>query len=246
MDGFKNLRAVYQWLQQEGYRISQATVYNDKAMLPEKDGVIPLKIAQNYIRAKGLRKTDGSPELQSAAMETLESKAASANVDVRLKEKRAQLLDIQMGKQQAALFPAEIAEREFGARAQAFKFGLEAWGDKMARSAAALFGGDDQTAQVLVQTAGGDPSRAPAVASLQMERAPAFVDLFRRELARALNDYASGAWLTDEMAEAMRAWIEERERMEQETVLELLEMVGAGPDQVQAVLARYQVGRKWK
>lgn len=223
---FKNLLDVHKYLIAEGYSISQSTVYTDKGMLPKRKGKISLRTVRAYIEAKKLEKHSASPGQEAEAGASLGPTARRLDADAALKEKRGRLLDIELAKSERALFPAEIAERELAARAQAFRLGLEGWASKIGEAVAAIFGADPELAGKMVMLAGGDPAKASDLVAHQLSRVPAFVALFVDELAKALDDYATGAWLTPDMSERMREWAYFRELSEQNACREACRLLG--------------------
>jgi hypothetical protein len=241
---FKNLLDVHKYLIAEGYKIAQSTVYADKGLLPKRKGKISLRTVRAYIAAKRLEKQNASPAQEADAGASLGPTARRLDADVALKEKRGRLLDIELAKSERALFPAEIAERELAARAQAFRLGLEGWASKIGESVAALFGADPEQAARMVMLAGGDPTKASDLVAHQLSRVPAFVSLFVDELSKALNDYATGAWLTQEMSDRMREWAYFRELAEQNACREACQLVGADEALAGALAGAFVVSRR--
>ncbi|MBA4358639.1 MAG: hypothetical protein C0405_13040, partial [Desulfovibrio sp.] len=77
-----------------------------------------------------------------------------------------------------------------------------------------------------------------------LSRVPAFVTLFVDELAKALDDYASGLWLTPEMSERMRVWEQSRSLRQAENCREACCLAGAGESGAEALAQVFLVTRK--
>ncbi len=241
---FKNINEVHKYLTQQGYKAALSTLYNDKKFFPRRKGVISLRAVKDYIKAKKLGKRSVSAQQEAEADAGLSSESRRLDADAALKEKRGRLLDLQLAKDEGALFPAEVAERELAVRAQAFRLGLEGWAAKAGESVAAAFGADPDLAAKAVARVGGDPARSGELVAFLLSRVPAFVALFVDELAKALDDYASGVWLTPEMSERMRAWEQARALREAEVCREACRLVDAPESQAQALSAAFLVARR--
>ncbi|SNS16777.1 hypothetical protein SAMN04488503_3024 [Humidesulfovibrio mexicanus] len=241
---FKNINEVHRYLSEQGYKAALSTLYNDKKFFPKRKGVISLRAVKGYIEAKKLEKRSASAQQEAEADAGLSSEARRLDADAALKEKRGRLLDLQLAKDEGALFPAETAERELAVRAQAFRLGLEGWAAKAGETVAATFGADPDLAAKAVVRVGGDPAKSGELVAFLLSRVPAFVTLFVDELAKALDDYASGVWLTPDMAERMRAWEQARALREVETCREACRLVGAPEDRAEALAAVFLVARR--
>ncbi len=241
---FKNIPEVHRFLVAQGYKVGLSTMYLDKAKLKRRNGVFTLAVVERYAKDKALEKLSGSGQDATGADQPAAPEARRADADAALKEKRGRILDVQYAREVGALFPAEIAEREFAARAQAFRLGLEGWASKVGDDVAGLFGADPARAAELVALVGGDKAKAEAVVAWALARVPAFVALFVDELAKALGDYASGLWLTREMSDHMRAWEESRGMRQVEEFRELCRELGADEGQADRIAASYMIWRK--
>lgn len=241
---FKNINEVHKYLSEQGYKAALSTLYNDKKFFPKRKGVISLRAVKGYIEAKKLEKRSASAQQEAEADAGLSSEARRLDADAALKEKRGRLLDLQLAKDQGALFPAEVAERELAVRAQAFRLGLEGWAAKAGEAIAATFGADPDLAAKAVARVGGDPAKSGELVAFLLSRVPAFVTLFVDELAKALDDYASGVWLTPDMAERMRAWEQARALREVETCREACRLVAVSETQAEVLAASFHVARR--
>lgn len=241
---FKNINEVHRYLSEQGYKAALSTLYNDKKFFPKRKGVISLRKVKDYVDAKKLEKRSASTKEEAESGAGLFSESRRLDADAALKEKRGRLLDLQLAKDEGALFPAETAERELAVRAQAFRLGLEGWAAKVGETVAATFGADPDLAAKAVARVGGDPARSGELVAFLLSRVSAFVTLFVDELAKALDDYASGVWLTPEMADRMRAWEQARALRAAEVCREACRLVGAPEDRAEILAAAFLVARR--
>lgn len=242
---FKNIPEVHRFLTAQGYKVGLSTLYLDKAKMKKRNGVFTLAVVERYARDKGLERLSGPAQDDGAGpSQPPAPEARRADADAALKEKRGRILDVQYAREVGGLFPAEVAEREFAARAQAFRLGLEGWASKVGGDVAGLFGADPAQAAEVVALVGGDKAKAEELVAWALARVPAFVALFVDELAKALGDYASGLWLTREMSDHMRAWEESRAMRQVKEFRELCRDLGADEGQAERLSASFMIWRK--
>jgi len=201
----------------ERWQCSKATVYNhvkSGKLKPRSDGLFHQADLEAWARANFKRRPARTEEASSddaapkAASGAAEKKALS---QASLFEVQARLRSLELAEKEGRVLPADVVERELAWRMAAFRSGLEGWAQAAATRVAALFGASDHEARRIVRLVAGeelDPAeldaRAQDVAGLMLSRGEEFVDMWRELVAGFLAPFASGAWWTPEMAEAMR------------------------------------------
>lgn len=215
---FANESEVYKdFIVPERWRCSKASVYNHvKAMklVARADGKFHLADVEAWAKANFKRKPapaeagagdDAAPKAASGAAEKKALSQAS------LFEVQAKLRSLELAEKEGKVLPVDVVERELAWRTAAFRSGLEGWAQTAATRVAALFGASDHEARrivALVASEDLDPAeldaKAQAVSSLMLSRGEEFVEMWRGLVAGFLEPFATGAWWTPEMAEAMR------------------------------------------
>lgn len=243
--GFKNYSEVHKHLKAQGYSISQSQVYADQSMLPKgKDGLISDSIVRKYATAKGLSNKTPSAREQAASADNLEAKAKDANESARKTKLQNEMLELKIAKERSALFPADAVGFELAVRAQAFRYGLEGWADKMADQVAGVFGADEEISSQMLAKLGLDKSKGPELAALILDNQSAFVEMFYSSLNSFLNPYADGTWLTDDMSKLMREWKATQTEIEIETAMELVSLIDSGSP-ISEIINSFSLTRKW-
>ena len=160
---FKNLRAVCAYLTEQGWKISQASVYgHHKAgkIHADSNGHFTLQAVERYISEANLRRIDGS----KPADEEPSDKSRYETEILRIKsEQMAHKLDQTKG----AYVPRYAFERSLAQRAMLFKSDIEAFIRGMASE--------------MISVSGGSPEKVPDLIEFML-------DEFQKILARYAED----------------------------------------------------------
>jgi len=119
-EAFKNLHAVVQYLEKQGYKIKKSSVYNHQAagkIKPTKDGHYLLADVERYAQTH-LKLADGRPSGKQVFDAHQKEEAAAA---LRERNARARHWELKAGAMEGKLVPRDMLESELAARAAIFR-----------------------------------------------------------------------------------------------------------------------------
>lgn len=139
-------------------------------------------------------------------VETASSSADDrASADARLKAVQAERAELKLQAERGLVTPTADVERELGARARAFRIGLESFGQDNAARISELFGADAAVARELCAVLGVEEDRAQVVMDFMLDRAESFGRWWMPRVEQFLDAYATGTWFTEQMRERWEA-----------------------------------------
>lgn len=121
VDTLPNLRAVAAWLEQQGWKVSESTVYKHREegkISPDDKGVFPLKRVNEYA-VKHLERIDGSEKLSGAD--------EKSRAEARRIEASAKLMEIKEKKLRGSVLDREQVELENAAKAAMLVADCRSW-----------------------------------------------------------------------------------------------------------------------
>ena len=203
-----NPNQVYLYLLDAGWRVGKNTVARHVSagkLRPRRGGGFSRRTVDQYAAVNLVRLVDSGRDQDRTADPDQAQGAAELKAlkQADLLEVQAERQRIRLEQERGGLVPRADVERELGARAQAFRFGLESFMHRAAKSVSALFGADQRAAEELTQLARGSETPVQSVMSWAQKREPELVDLWSMEVEAFLEPYVTGAWWTEEMARAM-------------------------------------------
>lgn len=266
---FKNVRQVYQYLtcpigeefiHGEGtsikeaglvYQVSEKTIYNH---VDDKDGMEKLKrnrkrcfsrqTVDRYAKthlAKVVGDADPAEESEEQPTASQSSAARRVEMDARVKEADAKLKEVRLKEIMGQMCPTANIERELGERFQGVKLYFSSFMRDNAPEFLSALGGDLQVAKEMIALVGGDDDKSEALSGFVFSRKPLLVDVWKRSLTDALNNFAMGTWFTDEMRDAWVAYEASRRESEAAVAAELLAIVGGDENKLGTVLSRFDI-----
>lgn len=198
-------------LDQHGFRIARGTVYNQAVpggvFAPIKRGANAGKWdSERVLRAAFARYGDKreAAEGEAAAASPPQENAGEARslADARLKEVQAARAQLRLQVEQGRYVETGTIAAELGARARAFRLGLEKFLPERVERVAQSFGGGHGEALDLAERLGLGQESVPVIIDWCLSRS----EPLRREWLAAvesfLDAYATGAWWTEEMRQA--------------------------------------------
>ena len=198
---FKRKADVLRRLLQEGWQVKQATFYyhvNEGKLKPDKDGSFNLKAVEKYAKAHLLRAGEGPKERPEAGAQEkrAEAQAKEKEVDAKIKA-------ITLAKLEGKTLEKAVVEDELAVRARAFRVGLEGFMTQAAAGVLEAMGGGEAQARRLIELCQGDEARLMDVQAHFQGLAPELVQRWGEMVEKFLAPYATGAWWTEDMAQAM-------------------------------------------
>ncbi|HAS89825.1 MAG TPA: hypothetical protein DCS48_11060 [Desulfovibrio sp.] len=241
---FKNKSEVYRYLTEQGYKVSKSKVYNDKAgLLPNKDGEITLATVNNYIRSSGIKLKASSAQEKQTSVELMKSKLESEDAGKRKVLLQNIKLEMEIAEKKKDLIPADAVEFEHAKRCQLFKYALEAFGEKSADKISGIFGADEQVAARMLEQIGVDKSKAPELAAVIHAEQPAFISYFHASISSFLDVFSTETWMTEEMENLMKKWLERQEEEQVQIAIDLMAEANSGADP-RTLLSMFTITRK--
>lgn len=210
----ENLNMVAKYLNENGYRCSYNKLkraYERRELVERRGGGWTRRIVDQYARAFLDKKVDADPVLDPPVIGGDDGSSSAATRKI---ERQADVMEIQalrarldFNERLGRLTKTSVVEAELGARARAFRLGLERFGREQTEQVAELFGGSRRQAEELAKRLGIEEgeAREAAVAVIIdfcMQRSGAFPRFFTGHVDEFLDTYATGNWWTEEMREA--------------------------------------------
>jgi len=204
-----NALAVFNYLREQGHKVSRGTVYNHinngllKPTAPG-GGWLP-RAVETYAKANWPREADPSRPVKVVQASLGEASVSEdrQRAETALKQAMAERQRLKLAAERGQTVPREVVERDLALRAQAFRYGLENFIHDALGEIAAMFGGEERTAREIVRLVGGDETKAGEIVRRAQQREPELVAMWVDQVERFLEPYAEGSWWDDELARVM-------------------------------------------
>lgn len=208
---FKNAYQIVVYLGQQGYKTNHYSVtkaIDENGLVKRKGGGWSQRIVDAWARrvldppvdespaknAPVIAETDGSISEQKNLAHT-----QKLLIEIKTKE-------FEFEKERGRYTLTETVAAELGARARAFRLGLERFGHEQADAVASDFGGGAKAARELVKRLGLEGEAAEQaqvlVQDFALSRAPLFTVKWMEHIELFLDPYATDQWWTQEMRAA--------------------------------------------
>lgn len=208
VDFFINTKQVFDHLRRVGYTVSYNTV---SKFLPHitkrRGGGWTVQSVEQFALAMWSDKRAADPSA-GASVPVVASAGGSAaeertQADAELKRIQADSARHRLDRELGKFVETATVEAELGARAKAFRIGLQKFGVDSSERIAAMFGGSHKSAQELARELGLDSEEAVLkIVDIQLSRADLFARLWNKDVEKFLDPYGTGHWWTDDMAAA--------------------------------------------
>ena len=213
VDYFVNAKQVTDHLHGLGYTVAYNTIakfLKQNSIPKRRGGGWTAQSVEQFALAmwSDKLKVDPSAAASAPVLAADGSSAAEERTqnDAILKGIQAQAALFRLEKDKGKYVLISTMDAELGARAKAFRIGLQKFGIDVSDRVAALFGGSRKAAEALARELGTPEEEMDAVVlkivDYQLSRADRFARLWKNEIEKLLDPYGTGHWWTDDMAEA--------------------------------------------
>ncbi|UZP67730.1 hypothetical protein N1030_01805 [Desulfovibrio mangrovi] len=213
VDYFINAKQVKDHLHSLGYTVAYNTIakFLKQNSIPKRrgGGWTAQSVEQFALQMwSDKRKVDPSAAASAPVVSADSSSAAEerTQADARLKVVQAEAAQFRFDKERGKYVLTSTMDAELGARAKAFRIGLQKFGVDVSDKVAAMFGGSRKAAEALARELGTPEELMDAtvlkIVDFQLSRADRFARLWKGEIEKLLDPYGTGHWWTEDMAEA--------------------------------------------
>lgn len=217
---FKNATQIRNYVNGLGYKTNHYRVtkaIDENELVRRKGGGWSQRVVDSWARCMFEPQVDESPALDApvipdAGGSIAEQKGLATTqkilLDIKAKE-------FEFEKERGRYTLTETVTAELGARARAFRLGLERFGHEQAEAVAGDFGGSAKGARELARRLGFEDEEADRAQMLiqdfALSRTPLFVARWMDRVELFLDAYATDQWWTSEMREAWEKFEEGRD-----------------------------------
>lgn len=217
----ENITQVRDYLNSRGYRVTHYRVnkaVDRNELKTRKGGGWTTASAEKWARSFATPPPDYSPDADTPSGDSDEDygvSEAKARMQIKNLEEDHRRKSFENDKEIGRYTLTSTIKGELGARARAFRLGLERFGTEQGEHVAALFGGSSRAAQELARRLGfegeGAAKAQVLIQDFCLERSTRFATLFLKKTEHFLDPYATGHWWTDEMRDAWEKYEEHHE-----------------------------------
>jgi len=215
-----NLYQVVKYLTETGYQVSYTKVKADeerRALISRRGGGFARRTVDKYAREFLKRRIDASPDADEPVIAPVQDMGAierKTNSQAELAEITAMRARKAFAEEMGRLVKTSIIEAELGARAKAFRLGLERFAYEKAETVAEVFGGKRQADALAARLGieGEDAQRAAGIiVDFVLSRAGVFTRMFMDSIDGFLDAYGSGRWWTEDMEAAWDSYVKHQD-----------------------------------
>jgi len=212
VDYFINAKQVTDHLHGLGYTVAYNTIakfLKQNSIPKRRGGGWTAQSVEQFALSMWSDKLKVDPSAAASAPVVPDNSSAAeerTQADARLKAVQAEAAQFRFDKERGKYVLTSTMDAELGARAKAFRIGLQKFGVDVSDKVAAMFGGGRKAAEALAREL-GTPEELMEEAVLkivdfQLSRADRFARLWKGEIEKLLDPYGAGHWWTEDMAEA--------------------------------------------